>query len=105
MTKQDYTTEELETRLEELYNDLRATAIQLDQLDKAIEDMQEDPMNVPILEQLYAKEFGLAVDNSSIYEHFQSIAEKIKEKDPVNFKARRLEKDAEKYLRVAIVDL
>ena len=105
MNKQEYTTEQLENKLEELYNDLRATAIQLDQIDQAIEGMTKDPMNVDVLEQLYAKEFSLAVDNSSVYEDIQKIAEKLKKKDPNNFKARRLEKDSEKYLRVAIIDI
>lgn len=105
MAKQEHTTEQLEARLEQLYNDLRATAIQLDQIDTAIEDMEKDPINVPILEQLYAKEFSLAVDNSSVYEDIQKLAQIIKQKDANNFKARRLEKDAEKYLRVAIIDL
>lgn len=105
MAKIEYTVEDMETRLEQLYNDLRATAIQLDQIDKAIEDMEQDPMNLPVLEQLYAKEFSLAVDNSSVYEDIQKISEKLREKDPNNFKARRLEKDSEKYLRVAIIDV
>lgn len=101
----EYTIQDMETRLEQLYNDIRATAIQLDQIDKAMEDMEKDPMNQPLVEQLYAKEFSLCVDNSSIYEDIQNIADKIRELEPDNFKARRLQKDTEKYLRVAIIDL
>jgi len=96
---------ELENRLEQLFNDIRATAIQLDQIDQSMESLEKDPMNVPLVEQLYAKEFSLCVDNSSIYEDIQRIVSRIKELDPSNFKARRLEKDTEKYLRVAIIDL
>lgn len=97
---------ELETRLDELFNDFKNSAMQLDQIDAAIESLEVDQhANLPTIEMLYAKEFSLSVDNSSIYEDLEKLIQVIKSKDPDNFKARRLEKDLEKYLRVCIIDL
>lgn len=95
----------LEKRLDELYNDLKNSALNLDQIEEAIKTLQNEPESFNELEDLYAKEFALAVDNSSIYEHIERISDKLLSLDSSNFKARRLKKEADKYLRVQVIDV
>lgn len=95
----------LENRLEELLNDLKNSAMDLDQLDAAMAEYEKDILKTEYLEELYAKEFSLAIDNSSIYEKIEQTINKLLSLDSSNFKARRLEKEADKYLRVALVDV
>lgn len=95
----------LESRLDELYNDLKNSALDLDQIEEAIKTLQNEPESFDALEDLYTKEFALAVDNSSIFEHIERISDKLLSLDSSNFKARRLKKEADKYLRVQVIDV
>lgn len=97
--------QKLENYLEELVTDLKQSAMQLDQIDEAVIQLEADITSTEDLEQLYAKEFSLAVDNSSIYDRIQRTVDKLLRLDSSNFKARRLEKESEKYLRVSIIDV
>lgn len=97
--------QKLETYLETLITDLKQSAMNLDQIDQALEELQKDITSTEELETLYAKEFTLAVDNSSIYDRIEKVTNKLLSLDPSNFKARRLQKEVDKYLRVSIIDL
>lgn len=96
---------QLEKRLDELFNDLKNSAINLDQVEEAIKTLQSEPESFNELEDLYAKEFAMAVDNSSIYEHIERISDRLLSLDSSNFKARRIKKEADKYLRVQVIDV
>lgn len=96
---------QLEKRLDELFNDLKNSAINLDQVEEAIKTLQSEPESFNELEDLYAKEFAMAVDNSSIYEHIERVSDRLLSLDSSNFKARRIKKEADKYLRVQVIDV
>lgn len=96
----------LETSLEELVFALRQSAMELDQLSMYIEEQAHNPTETEEeLENLYAKEFALAVNNSSLFEKIEKTSHKLLTLDKSNFKARRFEREAEKYLRVTLIDV
>ena len=108
MSNQDNTEERvlaLEKHLEDLVNNLKATSFQIDQVDEAMIKYEKDILQQELLEDLYAREFSLAMDNGSLIEKIEMCTSELLNLDKSNFKARRLKKESEKWARVSIIDI
>ena len=95
----------LEKYLETLVNNLKATSMQIDQVDDAMKKYEGDILQQELLENLYAREFSLAMDNGSLIEKIEDCSNRLLSLDKSNFKARLLKKEADKWARVTVIDI
>lgn len=92
--------------LDQLFEQLQRNTKKLDALEKIIVSLEKSGKDYDTLENYYAKEFSLCVENSGIYEDIQKYILKYEEenKEP-NLRVMRIKKDSEDLLRVKIIDL
>ena len=93
-------------RIRDLYLDLMNNSAQIDVLTDNIAKLEAEPeLNVDQLEKLYANEFMLHMNNVGIYQDLVTSIEKEPKTLTNQFELKRMEKEAQKMLRVEIIEL